>query len=201
MTDISDHKNVPEIPEFTEEMWAKARVSTSTAGPVLTPISDRLLSDTAYIALGRLLSSFNCLEHELMRAVISLRGGLDAIPPDTDAERQIEAEIGGNLKKRLETFIKTYRTEIGDDEWIVDFETNLIEACAYRNHFFHGLWREKEKGWLHCTFYKREAKGRKPREMVWTAKHEALLEIAEANLRNALLLKDNFISASDQAAE
>ena len=216
MTSISKHSDAEmndedidfsDIPEATPEMLKNARLRVPKRSIVETPLSDRLLSDASYIALGRILSSFNCLEHELMRAVIVLRGGLDAIQPDTDtdtdtdAERQIETEISDSLGRRLNTFIDTYRSERGDDDWIADFESKLTEVCEYRNHFYHGLWREKEKGWLHCTFYKRENKGQKPREMIWTAKLGVLLEIAEANFRNAELLAEHIISVADMAAE
>jgi len=210
MNDISKHSHtglddtdidLSDIPETTPEMWETARLRMPKTASIATPVSDEIFSDEIYIALGRVLSSFGWLEHELMCAVIGMRGGPDAAEVGSDEERAIKKEIEGSLGKRIRVFVDTYRTEIGEDNWIGDFEAKLEGALSCRDHFFHGHWQKRDDGWLHCTFFKRDRAAGEPQEIVWRGQHGALLEIAEANFCNARLLSSNFSPASDQAAE
>ena len=210
MTGISKHSDAEtddedidfsDIPEVTPEMFENARIRAPKRSMIETPLSDASFSAEAYAALGRLLASFGALEHHLMRAVIDLRGGPDAISPDSNMEDAIEAEIGGAIKARAKTFVTTYRAEIGGNEWIDDLEATLAHACEYRDHFSHGLWRETTEGWLHCTFWQRGKKGEKPQEMVWYGPRSVLLEIAETNFANAKLLAEYAAHPAHQAAE
>ena len=174
MTDSSKKDDFTEIPTITDEMWENAVVREPVTKPVVTPISDTLFSVEAYAALGRLLASFGALEHHLVNAVIDLHGGPDVIPPGGDVEKTLETAIKGAIPARARIFVTTYRAKFGANEWIDTFEVNLKQACEYRNHFAHGLWRETAEGWMHCTFWKRGKEGKEPQEMVW---YGPLLEV------------------------
>jgi len=112
--------------------------------------------------VGALVVAFGCLEHEIIRAAISISGGLQDISAKDEKKIENVLEDGTGLKARLQVFCGLARKHKAmKKNEISDLCDNMEYGISSRNLVCHGLWRRTPEGQLQVTLYDKGCVSRK----------------------------------------
>lgn len=136
------------------------------------------------LAIGGFAITFARLEHEIIRAAISL---LEENNKEICNKTLMDA-VGKNFSERLKYFEDVYKNIYGSDEWIDNFLNCMRDANSARNHFLHGKWEELENGKVRCIFYSRRSIRNGGDPIIWEGDCGDLEEMSNANLQNITIL-------------
>ncbi len=117
-----------------------------TNPPILTPYDNA--------CIGAVVVAYGYLEHELIRAAISVSGGPKDISDKDNKKIENVLEDGSALKARLQVscgLAKKYKAL--DSNQIADIYKNMELGIKYRNMVCHGLWQRLSTGQLRVQFY------------------------------------------------
>lgn len=106
--------------------------------------------------IGALVVAYGYLEHELIRAAITVSGGPKNISEKDNQKIENVLEDGAGLKGRLQVFCGLARKHKAlTKEEISDLTKNLDLGIKYRNVVCHGLWQRLSNGKLRVSFYQK----------------------------------------------
>lgn len=149
------------------------------------------LNGDDYRAIGRVIVTFAHLEHALLQAAMALSG---TFSEENTAQQSTAMEDGAlqTFGPRVDFFIKSYRAEFGDDEWITSQKEQLEYAAQLRNQFAHGSWDKLANGRLTVRFFSRKAikAGQPGYDMEMT--EQDLDYLSESNKALVKILHDRF---------
>lgn len=151
------------------------------------------ITEEDHASLGRAITSYSAFEHQLLLAIAVMNGAhVDSDPISGEfVDRFVKITLGG-FKVRTKGFCAEYRLCRGEDQFIIDFEADMVDAVNMRDQLVHSAWVKLEDGTLKGTFFSREAqrRGRASSQIIISA--EKLAVVAEHYLSYAIKISNRF---------